>query len=379
MERDPFKSQAQRRKFAQLLVEGKISNQTFERVESRDGERAASRARQAEGQVEVQAQGQGQAQAKIPQEDRRCPFVAWPPSHSLCRRDRARHRQRQSPTTRPLPRDALADDRPAPRRTHESRGGNPRPPNVFYVGAVNGGVWKSADYGDLAPDLRRSTDRLRRRIAIAPRARTSLRRQRRGPAAAGPLDRDGIYKSTDGGKTGAISACARAPDPTDRRRPARSEPAVRGRLGSPYGPARARPVPLHRRRRDSRRSSTATRTRAPSTSCSTRRPAHGLRRVVGVTAGAVGERRLQRAGQRALQVHGRWGDLEAAHEGAAQLRRRRPRPDRITVAPSDPRRLYATVEAKRNGGLYRSDDAGESWARVNADLAWPSAGRTSRR
>jgi hypothetical protein len=26
----PFKSQAQRRKFVQLLVEGKISNQTFE-------------------------------------------------------------------------------------------------------------------------------------------------------------------------------------------------------------------------------------------------------------------------------------------------------------------------------------------------------------
>jgi len=26
----PFKSQAQRRKFAQLLVDGKISNQTFE-------------------------------------------------------------------------------------------------------------------------------------------------------------------------------------------------------------------------------------------------------------------------------------------------------------------------------------------------------------
>ena len=27
---EPFKSQAQRRKFAQLLVEGKISNETFE-------------------------------------------------------------------------------------------------------------------------------------------------------------------------------------------------------------------------------------------------------------------------------------------------------------------------------------------------------------
>ncbi len=39
----------------------------------------------------------------------------------------------------------------------------------------------------------------------------------------------------------------------------------------------------------------------------------------------------------------------------------------ITVAPSNPRRLFATVEAKRKAGLYRSDDAGESWALINAD------------
>ncbi len=39
----------------------------------------------------------------------------------------------------------------------------------------------------------------------------------------------------------------------------------------------------------------------------------------------------------------------------------------ITVAPSDPRRLYATVEARSAAGIYRSDDAGESWRRVNAD------------
>jgi photosystem II stability/assembly factor-like uncharacterized protein len=47
-------------------------------------------------------------------------------------------------------------------------------------------------------------------------------------------------------------------------------------------------------------------------------------------------------------------------------------PDRLgriglTVAPSDPKRLFATVEASRNAGLYRSDDAGESWYLVNAD------------
>ncbi|MGH7469532.1 MAG: glycoside hydrolase [Longimicrobiales bacterium] len=39
----------------------------------------------------------------------------------------------------------------------------------------------------------------------------------------------------------------------------------------------------------------------------------------------------------------------------------------ITVAPSDPRRLYATIEVRGQGQLYRSDDAGERWYRVNTD------------
>jgi hypothetical protein len=46
----PFKSQAQRRKFAQLLVEGKISNDTFEEWNRETGgqhlpERVASKTR----------------------------------------------------------------------------------------------------------------------------------------------------------------------------------------------------------------------------------------------------------------------------------------------------------------------------------------------
>ncbi len=38
----------------------------------------------------------------------------------------------------------------------------------------------------------------------------------------------------------------------------------------------------------------------------------------------------------------------------------------IGISPSDPNRMYALVDADpRHGGLYRSDDAGRSWTRVN--------------
>ena len=46
----------------------------------------------------------------------------------------------------------------------------------------------------------------------------------------------------------------------------------------------------------------------------------------------------------------------------------------IAIAPSDPKRLYASVEADRNGGLYRSDDAGENWTRATTDERVTSRG-----
>ena len=44
------------------------------------------------------------------------------------------------------------------------------------------------------------------------------------------------------------------------------------------------------------------------------------------------------------------------------------------IAPSDNKRLYATVDAGDYGGIYRSDDAGESWVLMNKDARLWSRG-----
>ena len=52
-------------------------------------------------------------------------------------------------------------------------------------------------------------------------------------------------------------------------------------------------------------------------------------------------------------------DVEAAE--------RRIRRIGIGIAPSLPSRLFVTVDAVKNGGLYRSDDAGARWYKLAED------------
>jgi len=40
----------------------------------------------------------------------------------------------------------------------------------------------------------------------------------------------------------------------------------------------------------------------------------------------------------------------------------------FAVAPSDPNRMYANVDSPELGGVYKSNDAGESWERVNSEV-----------
>ncbi|MGE0772595.1 MAG: WD40/YVTN/BNR-like repeat-containing protein [Cyclobacteriaceae bacterium] len=39
----------------------------------------------------------------------------------------------------------------------------------------------------------------------------------------------------------------------------------------------------------------------------------------------------------------------------------------VAISPSSPQRLYATVDARQNGGIYRSDDGGENWRLIAKD------------
>src|SRR3982074_3700084 len=117
--------------------------------------------------------------------------------------------------------------------------GVPTQPNVFYVGQVNGGVWKTDDYGRSWPPIfdEEPTQSIGA-IAVAPSDPNIIY-----VASGEGLHRpdlsvgNGIYKSTDGGRSwshrGLSDGQQIAELAVDPRDPNRLFAAV---LGHPYGP-----------------------------------------------------------------------------------------------------------------------------------------------
>ena len=81
--------------------------------------------------------------------------------------------------------------------------GVPSQPNVFYVGQVNGGVWKSDDYGRTwHPIFDHEPTQSIGAIAVAPSDPDVIYAGTGEEAPRGDISfGDGVYKSTDGGKT----------------------------------------------------------------------------------------------------------------------------------------------------------------------------------
>src|SRR5947207_3786771 len=123
--------------------------------------------------------------------------------------------------------------------------GIPDRPHVFYVGAVNGGVWKSEDYGRTwLPIFDDQPTGSIGAIAIAPSSPSTLyvgsgEGLQRPDLSTG----DGLYKSTDGGKSwrhlGLRDGQQIPQIIVDPRNPDRLFVAV---LGHPYGPNEERGI-----------------------------------------------------------------------------------------------------------------------------------------
>ena len=225
--------------------------------------------------------------------------------------------------------------------------GHPSQPFTFYIGMCNGGVWKTTDAGRTwKPIFDDQPTGSIGWIAVAP-SDPNIIYVGSGEGLPRPdlSIGDGIYKSTDAGKTwthlGLRDAQQIPKIAIDPKNPNRLFVAA---LGHPYGPNEERGI-----FRSTDGGQTFQRvlfkdenTGGKDVDIDPVEPRHRLRDDVGTAAGAVGERRVERHQRRHLQVDRRRHDVEAADAGAAG---RASSTRRSAIAPSNPRRVYATVEA----------------------------------
>lgn len=244
-------------------------------------------------------------------------------------------------------------------------------PNVFYMGVNNGGVWKTTDYGRTwNPIFDDQPTGSIGDVAVAPSNPNVVY-----VASGEGLQRpdlsvgNGMYKSTDAGKTwsflglkdgqqiGGISI-----DPTNENR------VFVAVLGHPYGPNTERGV-----YRTTNGGKTWDRVLYKDDNTG----------AVQVTVDPKNPDIIYAdlwAARQGPWENGAWQGPESglykSTDGGStwqKLTKGLPTVEQglgrigFCIAPSEPNRLYATVDAPDLGGVYRSSDAGQSWTRINSD------------
>jgi photosystem II stability/assembly factor-like uncharacterized protein len=253
--------------------------------------------------------------------------------------------------------------------------GVPGQPNVFYIAANNGGVWKSTDAGRIWKPIfdDQSTGSIGA-LAVAPSdPRIIYVGSGEGLQRPDLSVGDGIYKSTDGGQswlhlglneglhdTQQISAIIVHPHDSKR--------VFAAVLGHPYGPNLERGV---FRSTDGGATWQNVLYKDENTGAvdlafdpSNAQTVYAVLWAARQAPWEIGES-FKGPGSglfKSTDGGSTWQPLTAGLPTVAQGLGR----IGIAVAPSDPHRMYALVHADaKEGGVYRSDDAGANWQRIN--------------
>ena len=241
-------------------------------------------------------------------------------------------------------------------------------PNVFYIGSVDGGVWRSNDYGRTwHPIFDHEPTGSIGAIAVAPSDPNIIyvgsgEGLHRPDLATG----DGMYKSTDGGQTwtrigltGTQQIANVAVDPDNPNR------VFVAALGHPYGPNPQRGIFLST---NGGRTWTKVLYKNAYTGGSDVEIDPQNPNIVYASLWQAQEAPWENGA-----FGGTDGGLFKSTDGGqtwTKLTNGLPKNTQqvdIAIAPSNPSRLYATVAIGNPIEIFRSDDAGASWYRVTTD------------
>jgi photosystem II stability/assembly factor-like uncharacterized protein len=250
--------------------------------------------------------------------------------------------------------------------------GIPGQPSAFLIGVNNGGVWKTTDYGRTwKPIFDDQPTGSVGAIAIAP-SNPEVIYVGSGEGLQRPdlSTGDGVYKSTDGGRTWknvGLRDGQQIPqilvDPKD---PNRVLVAV---LGHPYGPNAERGV---YRSTDGGASWQKVLGKGEDTGAIDLAFEPGNPRTVYAALWAARQAPWEIGSSFVVKGSGLYkstdgGDTWSRLEKGLPAESERLGRIGLGMSASRPQRIYALVDEPKAGGLYRSEDAGASWERVNAD------------